>query len=394
MMKSAIIRIGNNQGEIMKNFDKNNKRDPYVWIDINLKIIQDNYKCLKRFVTPAIYAAILKADAYGLGAVPIGKALFQAGCRHFFVAYLDEADRFSEGLKELSAIPSKSVDSHHYCLCVLDGPFIHGWCQDVYKHHYIPVLNTLSNVEEWNNFAKSIGERLPAILHIDTGLHRLGMTTEEYLIFKTKNFDGIEWKFFMSHPAASSIPEHPANVIQPRRVQAIRKDFPQIPFSYADTSCMLLGKEYHFDMVRGGLALYGLNIPLEGIHNCMTVYGTVLQIQEVPEGHGIGYDWEFITDKVRRVATVSCGYADGVTKNSGLSILNFSIHGKKARILGRISMDLSVVDITDIEDVKVGDHAVIIGEESSIEDFAAASGFSFYKILTGFSHRAQRFFIH
>lgn len=373
------------------------ERSPYVWLEVDLNAVKNNYRVFKNFVAPAICSGVLKADAYGLGAPVIGKAIFEEGCRHFFVAYLDEADRLSQKMQEeLGVVPDYELKENSYHLFVFDGPFIGNWCEDVYKYRYIPVLNTLQNVQEWNAFAESIHQKLPAVLHIDTGLNRLGMPLEEYEIFKKEvyqNTSWIDWRFFMSHAAAAAVPEHVANTIQLERVREIVKDFPDIPFSYADTDCCLLGPQCHFSMVRIGIGLYGLTQKLPELKNCLTVYGTVLQIRDIPAGSGIGYGWDFITEKSTKVATVSCGYADGIAKHGILSFLHFSIHGKKAKVLGRISMDLSVVDITEIENVKVGDKVVIIGEESTIDDFAAACGSSFYTILTGFAQRAKRFFI-
>lgn len=375
------------------------KRPPYVWAEVNLSVIQENFRILQKFVSPAKVSAVLKANAYGLGLAPIGKALFEAGCRHFFVAYLDEADTLAEALRELGAEPAAEAGEHHYNLFVLDGPFLPHWGPEFESMGYTPVLNTLANVEEWDALGKSLGKRLPAVLHIDTGLCRLGMPRAEYQMFRERmlhgeSFGGIDWRLFMSHPAASGQPDHPANALQFGHVQEIRHDFPDIPFAYADTCGILLGKEAHFDMVRIGIGLYGYDLSLPGIEHCLSVYGTVLQVQDVPAGQGIGYDWEFINDHPRRVATVSCGYADGITKNGARCGLSFTIRGQKAPILGRVSMDLTVVDITEIEGVQVGDRATILGEDAPVKHFIAGSGKSPYGILTGFSQRIQRFFEH
>lgn len=379
------------------------RRPPYVWAEINLRTIQSNFQTIQKIVAPAIVSAVLKANAYGLGIEPIAKSLFETGCRHFFVAYLDEADALARALAEFGAKPSKEVGALSYNLFVLDGPFlggINGWARDVAALHYIPVLNTLRNVVEWDELGHELGRKLPAILHIDTGLRRLGMPEAEYKTFREnmlnertpeRAYRNIDWLFFMSHPAASTLPEHPSQGIQLDRVRKIRQDFPNVPFSFSDTGSVRLGWE-PLDMVRVGIGLYGYDLPLPGIQPCLAVYGTVLQVQDVPAGQGIGYDWEFTCDRPRRIATVSCGYADGIVRHPSRTGLPFSVRGQKAPILGRISMDLSVIDVTEIEGVQMGDLVTIFGEGSPLENFVEDSSTSPYKILTGFSQRVRRIF--
>lgn len=371
---------------------------PYVWLEVDLKAIQNNYQVFRQFVAPAKCAAVLKANAYGVGADELSTALFNVGCRHMFVAYIDEADQLSNSLQaRLNIRPGYGPD-RDYSLFIFDGPFIGTeWIEYVAQRQYIPVLNSLQNVLDWNAFGARHQQRLPALLHIDTGLNRLGMPPEEYAVFregmKNGKYPWIDWRFFMSHAAAAVEPEHPANTVQFNYVQEILKDFPDIPFSYADTDCSLLGPKYHLSMVRIGMGLFGLSKKLPQLRNCLTVYATVLQVRDLPAGSGIGYGWDFVTDKPTRIATVSCGYADGVAKHGLLSFLHFSINGKKARVLGRISMDLTVVDITGRDDVKIGDRVEVLGEEASVDAFAAASGLSFYSVLTGFTQRAKRVFL-
>lgn len=379
------------------------RRPPYVWAEIDLRTIQSNFRTLQKIVAPAIVSAVLKANAYGLGIEPIAKSLFEAGCRHFFVAYLDEADVLAGALAEFGAKPSTEVGALSYNLFVLDGPFlggVDGWAKDVEALHYIPVLNTLRNVVEWDELGRKLDKRLPAILHIDTGLRRLGMPGAEYEQFRANmlepgtpdhGYRNIDWRFFMSHPAASTLPEHPSQEIQQARVRKIRQDFPTIPFSFSDTGSVRWGWD-PLDMVRVGIGLYGYDLPLPGIHPCLSVYGTVLQVQDVPAGQGIGYDWEFTCDRPRRIATVSCGYADGIVRHPSRMGLPFSVHGQKAPILGRVSMDLSVIDVTDIEGVQMGDLVTILGENAPIENFVGDGSTSPYKILTGFSQRVRRVF--
>jgi alanine racemase len=373
-------------------FDDEQKRKPYVWLEIDIAVLQENYKVFRDFVAPAVCSAVIKANAYGLGAASVSKALFEVGSRHFWVAYADEADTVASAIREVGGTPSYNLQNKNsYNLFLLNGPFIGDWCFDAYKNKYLPVINTLKNLEEWDTFAKSIKERLPAALHIDTGLHRLGMPQDEYEIFKTRKFDNVEWSLFMSHPAASSLAWHPANTIQLEKIADIRSDFPDIPFSFADTAAVLRGREYHFDMVRVGIGLFGIRDKFRSLKSCLRVYGTVLQIQEVPAGSGIGYDWDVITDSPKKIATVSCGYSDGIFQLKTNSIMKFSINGQNVPTLGKISMDLTVVDVTGV-DVQVGDTAVILDDVGSASSFVASGGISFHKLLTGLGTRVRRFF--
>jgi alanine racemase len=420
-----------NANELAHDFIPKHERSPYLWMEIDLKVIQENYLTLQKFVSPAICSAVLKANAYGLGAVDVGKALFEAGCRDFWVAYVDEAELLKKGLEEIGGVPNwnkenkphllfpkmtgsseqnvadlhkvwttpqknsnESADKKQntYRLFVLNGPFLDHWCKEFYENKYLPVLNTLKNAKEWDYFAKSIGKKLPAVLHVDTGIRRLGLPFEEYETFKESDFKNIDWALFMSHPAAASQVDHPANNFQIERVKKIRRDFPDIKFSYADTSAVLLGKDLHFDMVRIGLGLYGVK-KNELTKNGVTVYGTVLQVQDISPGSGVGYDWTFVSEKQRKIATVSCGYADGIFQLRTKEIESFWVKERPARILGRISMDLTVIDVTGI-DVNVGDKVVVFGKDvDSMGEVSIFSGLSIYEILTGFNCRIRRIFV-
>ena len=368
----------------------------FSWINVNLRALQRNYRIWSTFVAPAVCTAVVKANAYGLGAGPIGQALFDVGCRHFFVAYIDEALLLLEALREKGASPAAIPGARHFCLYILDGPFLGDWCEDVENMKCIPVLNSLAHVDAWNAFAAQRQQKLPAVLHIDTGLRRLGLPPDEYVRLKEKIHEGalkaIDWLFWMSHPAASSLPNHEANAIQLERVLKIREDFPHIPFSYADTDAVLLGKATHFQMVRIGIGHYGLETTPLDLHNCLTVGSSILQIQDIGPNQGIGYDWDYFTSSPRRIATLACGYADGIARDKNPGVLKFVLHGHKVPVLGRISMDLCVVDVTDIPEANVGDVVEILGPNATVADFSAASGIQPHRILTGFGNRPQRFF--
>lgn len=382
--------------DIHRQLDHRRSCEAFSWIHVNLKAIQDNYRAWSAYVEPAICSAVLKANAYGLGAGPVGQALFDAGCRHFFVAYLDEALMLLEALREKGASPAAIPGTRQFCLYILDGPFLNDWCETVDHLGCIPILNSLDRVETWNAYASERQQKLPAALHIDTGLRRLGLPPDEYVVLKEKvrenAFKAIDWLFWMSHPVASSIRLHEANNIQLERVRKIHEAFPNIPFSYADTDAVLLGKETHFQMVRIGIGHYGFWASHLGLRSCLTLGSVILQIQEVGAQQGIGYDWEYYTPAPQRIATLACGYADGIAATCGSPSLNFYLHGQKVPVLGRISMDLCVIDVTSVPEAQVGDPVEIIGPHVSMTDFSAGCGVAPHKILTGLGDRPWRFF--
>lgn len=383
--------------DIESKMSVNENCSPYVWLEVDTNILKNNYKLFKELVHPSVCAAVLKADAYGLGANNVGKFLFEAGCRDFFVAYFDEAHKLKNFLKqELNVSSSYEKGEGQYDLFVLDGPFIADWCEVAHKRRFIPVLNSLQNIKEWNEYGESLGEVLPAVLHIDTGMNRLGMPMYEYAEFKNnykaKVYKNIDWRFFMSHPVASGDTCHRANEIQEKAMNEIVNEFPDIKFSYADTGAVVRDKKLHLDLVRIGFGFYGINTGVPGVKICLKAYGIIIQVRNIEKNDGIGYSWDFVSEKPRKIATVSCGYADGISYNSSVRVTNFVINGKKAKILGKISMDLTIVDVTDIEDVKIGDKVTIFGDEANVDDLIFTGGFSVYKILSGFSNRMKHFF--
>lgn len=370
------------------NFDI--KRDYYTWMEIDVKKIKNNYKIFRDYVSPAVFSAVLKADGYGVGSDIIASALYEEGCRDFFVAYIDEADSLAKSLfKKFNALPRYNKNNEKdYNLYILDGPFVSNWCKDVSDCEYVPVLNTIKNVKEFNEYALSVDKKLPAVLHIDTGLHRLGMSEKEYVQFKKTDFKNIDWKYFMSHFVASSMIEHDSRIKQIEKVNNIRNEYPDVKFSFADTSGVLVGKHVHHDMVRVGMGLYGFGNYLPGIESSIFVYGKILQIQDVMSGEGIGYCWDFVAKENMKVATISCGYADGIISYKNSSFSDFIINGKQAPIVGQISMDLTIVDVTNIDNVNVGDNAVVFGHETQLKKIKDDG--ILYKVLTGVSKRIRK----
>jgi len=362
-------------------------------LEINLKAIAENYCFLKKQLKPNVEcAAVVKADAYGLGAKQVVPALVEAGCSYFFVATIEEALEFKDYL------PSH-FDFTQISVAVLDGliPYLDQEIPD----YIIPVLNHMEAIGRWQSISKEKGKILPAILHIDTGMNRLGLSlTEVNEIAKSPNLlDGLDVKFIMSHMACSDEQEHEMNY---KQLEIFQKDLEKIPVkalsSFANSSAIFLGEDFHFDMVRAGVSLYGVN-PTPGQDNPMKVVvklkGCVLQVRDVDNEGVVGYGATCKVSKSSRLITVAIGYADGYMR--GLSNKgHIFIEGQKAPVVGRVSMDSIIVDITELSDIDVGvgDLIEILGEHQSVDQLAAEAGTIGYEVLTSLGHRFQRRYIN
>ena len=327
-------------------------------LTVSLKSIADNYKLLKAKSAPAECAVVVKADAYGLGLEPVAKALWKAGARFFYVALLEEA------IQLRGILPKAEI-------AVLNGLTLK---QIKEQKHYklISVMNHCGN--------------LGGILHVDTGMNRLGFSVQE-----AEQLKGLPIHSVMSHLACADTPHHRMNDAQYRSFNSIRKLFPNASASLAASSGIFLKRCFHFDQVRPGCALYGVN-PTPYIKNPMqpvvTLTAPVLQIRDVTENGTVGYGATVKVKKGARLATIGLGYADGylrsLTDNSDIIIA-----GKKAKLLGRVSMDLVVADISELppSDYK---NAEIMGSNITVDTLAQAAGTIGYEILTRLGQRFKR----
>jgi alanine racemase len=266
-------------------------------LEIDLGAVTANWRLLARRAAPAQCAAVVKANAYGLGAAPVAKALAAAGCRLFFVATLDEAIALRAALG-----PEPEI-------AVFNGPFA-GTAPEFAAHGLIPVLNEPGQIEAWKTQAPA-----PAILHVDTGMSRLGLSAREFAALGDDlRKCAIPWRAVISHLACADTPDHGLNEQQRARFAAAVQRIPGIPASLAASSGIFLGPAYHFDFVRPGAALYGVN-PQPGGANPMRqtvrLSGKILQVREIDRGESVGYGAAHVMQKPGRVATVAVGYADG-----------------------------------------------------------------------------------
>ncbi|MGI9415875.1 MAG: alanine racemase [Hyphomicrobiales bacterium] len=356
-------------------------------LTVDLGALRDNYLKLKAAAGGAECAAAVKGEAYGTGAVAVTRTLAAAGCGVFFVAQLSEAAAIRPTLGAAA-------------LYVLNG-LVPGSCAAFEALDARPVLGNLEEIEEWAAFCRAHGTRLKAALHVDTGINRLGLGVDEVdaLARAPALLADFECTLVMSHLACADEPDHPMNREQVARFDALRARLPAAPASLANSGGTLNGGAYHYDMVRPGVALYGGN-PLAHAPNPMdhvvTLEARVMQVRDVAQGTAVGYGATWTAQRRSRIALVPVGYYDGFFR--ALSTTNAQgearvwIAGRFAPVVGRVSMDMITVDVTDIpaEGVRRGTTVELIGPHISIDDVARWAGTIPYEVLTSLGQRYAR----
>jgi alanine racemase len=360
---------------------------PLGHLEVHLDRIRWNYLSLqKRLGKGADCAAVVKADAYGIGAAEVVAELYKANCRQFYVAHLNEG-----------VIANKALDGQRASIYVLHGPC--GASADEFsRNNLIPVLNSLGDVEYWAGCAKKSGRRLPAILQLDTGMNRLGLTANEVTRLKDspETLKVLDVRYILSHLACADEPDHPKNRQQLEKFKTLSRQLGlPCPLSFANSAGIFLGADYHFDQVRPGAALYGIN-PLGTVsnqmHGVITFKARILQIKDVDSGETVGYGAEYQVPTAAKLAIVSVGYADGYLRCLTGSGMVF-IGGQKCPVVGRVSMDLIAVDVTQMTPLpRAGDWAEIIGENQTVDDLARAAKTIGYEILTNLGRRYKRIY--
>ncbi len=354
-------------------------------LTVDLDAIVANWRSLAAKVGPRVRcAAVVKADAYGLGAARVAPALAVAGCDLFFVATLEE------GLALRRVLPAAEIAVLNGLAPTMPTEFV--------RARLMPVLNDLGQVEAWRKFAVKRGNAAPAMLHLDTGMSRLGLAKDELatLLAEPEQLAGIALAAILSHLACASEPDHAMNAAQRRAFGAALASLPRLPASLAASSGIFLGNEYHFDMVRPGAALYGVN-PTPDAPNPMRpvvrLQGRVLQLREIDRGDTVGYGAAHSMDRPGRIATVGVGYADGWLRSASHHG-HAGIAGQRVPIVGRISMDLLTLDVTGIDPgaIHPGMLVDLLDEHYGVDDAAAAAGTIGYEILTSLGRRAARIY--
>lgn len=354
-------------------------------LTIDLDALRANYRRIQGDVAPAECAAVVKADAYGLGAARIGPALRDAGCRSFFVALA------KEGAALRAVLPEARIYVLEGCL---DGE------QDLFLDNGLwPVLNSLPQVRDWAALARRSGRPLPAALHLDTGMARLGLSGDEVaaLAAEPAPLRAFPLALVMSHLACADLPDSAMNAAQRAEFLRLKARLPPAPLSLANSAGCYLGSRFHFDLVRPGVALYG-GRPHPGRAPAMTPVlhweTPVLQVREVAAGTAIGYGAAARVGRPSRLATIAVGYADGYKRalsHSGAAVID----GVRVPVVGRVSMDLVTLDVTDLPPGAVwpGRRVELLGAGLTIDDLAAAGGTIAHDVLTGLGRRVARAYV-
>ena len=355
-------------------------------LTIDLTAIEANWRALGRRAMPSECAAVIKADAYGCGLEQVAAHLVRAGCRTFFVADLAEARRAR----------AVAPDAAIYVLSGLmagTGP--------VYAElRARPVIGSLVELAEWDAFVSAQGWHGGAALHVDTGMNRLGISANDAAALAPRiRAENHGITLLMSHLAYAEKADHPLTDRQVRLFREVRILYRGIPASLANSSGVFIGNPAHCDMVRPGVALYGVN-PTPGHRNPMrpvvNLQARIVQLRTVPKGETVGYDAAWTTRRATRIAVVAVGYADGYPRAASSSDEapggTAIVAGKRCPLAGRVSMDLMAIDITDLPDgaARRGDMVTLIGDELTLDDVAKAAGTIGYEILTGLGRRYHR----
>lgn len=367
---------------------------------VDLDALAGNYRRLAELAGGRLPAGVVKADGYGLGAVPVARRLMAEGCTRFFVARLDE------GLALRSALAT-AVDPP--AILVLDG-VQPGAEDELVAAGLVPVLNDLGQIERWQARATASGRALPAALHFDTGMTRLGIPAVEadQLSADPSRLNGIATELVMSHLASADEPGSDQPAEQLGRFRRLRARFRQGQASLANSAGTFLGPDYHMDLIRPGIALYG-GAPLPGLSSnpmaaVVTVEAPVLQVQDVGPDTAIGYGATYRTERATRVATVAAGYADGYQRAATLAkpaelseppTRSVAIGGRAVPVLGRVSMDLLALDVgrLPVDAVGPGTPVELIGPTCPVDEVAAASGTIANEVLTGLGRRFRRVYL-
>lgn len=351
---------------------------PLGVVEIDLGALARNYATLARAVAPRRCAAVVKADAYGLGVEPVARRLESAGCRHFFVATPEEG----------IALRGILADAEIFVLDGLAGSSP----EELIAAGLTPVLNTRSEIDRW-------GRAGPAAVHIDTGMSRLGLAAADVEAIGRERdaAAAIDVRYVMTHLACADEPVHALNRAQLAAFDTLRSLWPDALTSIGNSAGLLLGPEFSGDLARPGIALYGANpfvraaSPVEPV---VTVKGRILQLRALAPGATVGYGATFAADAKKRIAVVGIGYADGYARrlgNRGVA----EVAGQRVPVVGRVSMDLVCLDVTALaaDAVTEGDWATMIGGSISLEEIAALAGTINYEVLTSLGPRLERHYL-
>ncbi|MGI9523565.1 MAG: alanine racemase [Hyphomicrobiaceae bacterium] len=374
----------------LKNGLKHVPPDARSVLEIDLGALRANWSKLRRRAAGAECSGVVKADAYGLGLEEVAGTLTNEGCRTFFVATLDEARR----------VRTVNPGAQIY---VLDG-LLPGAEAYYAGFNLAPVLSSVDEIKEWAAYCRATNFRLSAAIHVDTGMHRLGLPAQEFYSLATLD-DGplnhFSITLLMSHLSCADTPHHPMNVQQKTAFDQIRALRPNVRASLANSGGTFLGRDFLYDLVRPGIALYGgraFETESNPMRPVVKLSARILQVQPALPGDRVGYGGSYTVTRPSRVATIACGYADGFLRALGGDDVRPGPAGYigdyQVRVIGRVSMDLITLDVTDVpEDLAVrGAWVEVIGDRVTVDDLTDRAGTIGYELLSRLSRRVHRIY--
>ena len=365
--------------------DRRGEGDAAARLIVDLAALGENYRTIAESTAAAV-AGVVKANGYGLGAPAVARALHAAGCRTFFTAFTREA-------VELRRV---FADAEIFVLMPIVGDEAHV----LHEYRLTPCLFDSEGIERWIRSAPARGAPARAGLHVETGIHRLGLEPEAFvaLLADPARRSRLDVTLLMSHLACADEPPAPANRRQLERFRAVRDVFPDARASFANSAGTLLGPEYHFDLVRPGIALYGHDPhylhTAPRVRPVATLEARLGQIATMEPGESVGYGGAATCDVARRIGVVLAGYADGIPRSLYRPDRRFEVvvAGHRVPLFGTVSMDMITIDLSDVPEgaVEVGAWVEIFGPNAPIERVAEQTGTIPYEILTGIGSRVRR----
>jgi alanine racemase len=352
-------------------------------LSIDLDAVVANWRLLRRRLDGTACAAVVKADAYGLGVARVAPALAAAGCDTFFVATIDEGVALRRLLGAVAGI-------HVLNGLAPDSAAVFA------EHGLVPVLGSLDEIAAWAAFGGAAPNAPAADVHVDTGMSRLGLAADELdrLVAEPERLAGVDVAYLISHLACAEESENPMNRRQLDALRRARAALGLSRTSFANSSGIFLGPDFHFDMARPGAALYGI-APQSGRPNPMAqvirLQGKIVQVRTIDRPKTVGYGATHRAAGRERIATVAVGYADGYPRTPG-NVASGFVGDVRVPVVGRVSMDLITFDVSAVDEARVHPGAFIdlIGPNHSVDDLAAEAGTIGYEILTRLGRRYHR----
>ena len=363
--------------------------DARAVLRIDLAALRANWAQLNRVAGKAECAGVVKADAYGLGLEPIARALTEEGCRTFFVATIEE------GRRTRAIQPGAAI-------YILDG-LLPGAEPHYAGFDLRPVLSSEPEIRDWASYCVRVGRHLPAAVQLDTGMNRLGLRPDELqrVVAEPSLLASFKMTLVMSHLACADEPASPMNEAQRVLFDRLRAKLPPAPASLSNSAGTFLGPAFHYDLVRPGIATYG-GRAFEGATNPMlpvvSLSARILQLRDVSPGEKVGYGATFMVARPSRMATIACGYADGFLRAlsgpSGHPGPVGYIGPHPVPVVGRVSMDLITVDVTDVPPALAvrGAWVEVMGGRVTLDDLTDRAGTIGYELLSRLSKRVHRIY--